>query len=552
MSTLEALKARNAELTSLAEEVLVARENAALESLLGTNTRASLLSEGMLNPGDPILTRSDIQKEIGFGESHIGPYQSQADDYLRGQCKPFYECEQDLQSMRGIGRYLSGADEMAIAVLANIRNYTIGEGAAVTVQARQGRGGEAYVAALQEFVDEFLDANDFTNEGESRVLLSSVTDGEHLLWLRNQGPRAPRIRYVGGEQITEPDQPQQIEQHFGLWGLCWAFGVATNHLDYETIHGYFVDWYGVGGENWDFVPAAESVFFKRNVPTVCKRGINDFYVPYRTLSRAAKLTDYVGKGSIIQASIAGIKEVAASSQQSTLENALRGRLTASDAQVVTNDGRTVTVTGETVLGGRMINTTGKYHHGPMGTPQGPVFVEVVQMLARRVGMRWCMPEYMISADASNANFSSTLVAGAPFVNQIRFEQASLADKEQELLWKAVDMAAKHGRFGGAQARDLYRLCEIQVEFPPPENVDAKQQEEIRDAQQNAGILSPKTRAAQSNLDYEQEIANGAKRTEPVQPMGLPGMPPAGGVVNPAVATSRLESLAEQALGRLVR
>ena len=39
------------------------------------------------------------------------------------------------------------------------------------------------------------------------------------------------------------------------------------------------------------------------------------------------------------------------------------------------------------------------------------FTLIVQACLRSVGCRWNMPEYMISGDASNANYSSTLVSG---------------------------------------------------------------------------------------------------------------------------------------------
>lgn len=507
-ASLETLAARRDELTEQLSAVDLAREIRYLESLLIGDTM-SQLAEAI--PNSPILTQAAINDEIGFGgRSHAGrPHISKADDYFEGRYRPFIENEQDIQVARGIGRYIAGADEMAKCILKNLRNYIVGPGGTVAVTPRKGKGGEAYIAALQEFVDEFCDLNDIQGESESQLLLQSITDGEVLAWLKPNGPAAPRLRFVGGEHLTQPPDIAAIEDHYGLCGLLWSFGVASDHDDYEQVHGYFVDWYGQGGERWEFIKAAESVFVKRNVPQVCKRGLTDFFSPYSRMALGSKLADYIARGAIIQASIAGIRKVPPSATNATVQNALAAKLTSSSVSAATTDGRNVTVMGEDILGGRLVTTSNDYMHGPMGTPQGPLFVQVYQMLARLSATCWAMPEYMVSSDASNANYSSTLVAGAPFVNNVKHEQRRLAKAEEELLWKAISMAAECGRFGGVTAQQLYQCCEVKVEFESPETVDQAQQEQVFDSQQAAGVLSAKTRASKSGLDYEQELANGA-------------------------------------------
>lgn len=523
MKSLTALQSEHAKVREHVEALALQKEIEAMQSAIGMFTMSGLLQEGILRPGDPILTQSQIQKEIGFGTGG-GYYSSLPDDYYLGRCRPFYENEGQHQQIRGIGRLLAGSDEMAACVLRNLRNYTIGEGYKVTVSPRKGKGGEAYAPIVQEFVDEFLEQTQLTNEGESDALLSTVIDGDYLVWLKPRGGEVPTIQFVGGEHITEPANPRRVENYEGLPELCWSFGVATDHVDYTQVAGYFCDWYGKG-EVWDFIPATDAVFIKRNVPRVCKRGISDFYIPFRSIERGGKLMSNIADQAAIQASIAYIKSAASGATQSDLESSLRNKLLNAPVNVTRFDGSTAQVTGESILGGRIVNTAGtEFKYGPMGTPQGPLFVDIYQAIARRVGTRWCFPEFMITGDASNNNRASSETAESPMIQSIVMEQGFLADKEQELVWKAVAMAAKHGRFGGAQFDELYATLSIIAEAPDPVSRDPLKQEQVFNSQQAAGILSKKTRAAKSNLDFEDEIANGAMEA----PSGLLDLDPASG------------------------
>lgn len=549
MANKETLIARRDQLQEQAELMTLEREVRAMESILGVDTFQQRVLEGMLRPGDPILSPRQIQREIGWGNGSFGAFSSQADDYYQGQCKPFYENEIDLQNIRGLGRFLAGSTEMAECVLRNVKSYTIDDG--FTAKVTPKPGGEQLAADLQTFVDDFRTENRLKNFGESDAIERSVIDGDYLLWLRPNGPNPPRVRFVGSEHITEPDNPRAVEDYaadaIGC-GLDWKFGVASDVDDPESVHGYFINWFGQD-TNWDLALASESVFYKRNVPRPCKRGISDFYIPFYSIDRGSKLFDNMVKGATIQASIAYIKSAATGTSAETLQNQLQNRLTGS-VNVMRPDGTTGTAVGETILGGKIINSSGStFHYGPMGTPQGPVFVEVYQLVARRVATRWCMKESMISGDASNNNLASELVAGDPFVKAIRKEQNDQKDKEEELIWKAVDMAAKYGRFGGLTSRELKKLVKLELEAISPEVRDPAKDEEVFDKQQAAGVLSARTRAAKSNLDYEQEIANGAKEKVEPTPFGAPGQ--IGPHTLPTGYESEDFSLAFRAMNRLM-
>ncbi len=152
MTDLVSLKEHNAQLREQVQAVALGKENAWLETMLGMTT---LAESAVLRPADRLLTPQDIQREVGWGGAYAAPFVSQPDDYYEGRCKPFYENEQDIGTQRGIGRYMAGADSMAVCVLSNLRNYTIGPGFKVTVSAKKGKGGEALVAETEPAAVQF-------------------------------------------------------------------------------------------------------------------------------------------------------------------------------------------------------------------------------------------------------------------------------------------------------------------------------------------------------------------------------------------------------------
>src|SRR6185369_4253327 len=77
----------------------------------------------------------------------------------------------------------------------------------------------------------------------------------------------------------------------------------------------------------------------------------------------------------------------------------------------------------------------EYLPGPMGAERNAGFELVGQYSLRRIGVRWNMPEYMISGDASNGNYSSTLVAESPFVKAREADQQFYKRHFLSILWK---------------------------------------------------------------------------------------------------------------------
>jgi hypothetical protein len=152
----------------------------------------------------------------------------------------------------------------------------------------------------------------------------------------------------------------------------------------------------------------------------------------------------------------------------------------------------------------------------MGSERNPNFVLVGQYVLRGIAVRWNIPEYLISADASNANYASALVAESPFVKARESDQQFYKRHFRSLLWKVLRLAWEGGRFArlnstplGNSWEALRMHVEIKIDAPAVATRDSLRLAQTQEVQIGLGILSRRTAAAQAGLDYDAEVAQGA-------------------------------------------
>ncbi len=131
------------------------------------------------------------------------------------------------------------------------------------------------------------------------------------------------------------------------------------------------------------------------------------------------------------------------------------------------------------------------------------FVAVLQAELRAVASRLVMPEFMLTSDASNANYASTMVAEGPAMRMFCRLQAEQVCDDLEVMWRVIDSAI----FAGRLPAETKAAIEIQAVAPSLAVRDQLQEAQRRKIENAAGILSPQTWSQQSGLDYEQEQAN---------------------------------------------
>jgi hypothetical protein len=128
------------------------------------------------------------------------------------------------------------------------------------------------------------------------------------------------------------------------------------------------------------------------------------------------------------------------------------------------------------------------------------YVTVLQAELRAVASRLVMPEFMLSSDASNANYSSTMVAEGPAVKIFdRLQYEMLAD-DVELLRQVIGNAVAAGRLPFAA------ISGVDIRGIPP---TLAVRDRLKDAQADQilvrnGAMSIATMALRGGLDPEQE------------------------------------------------
>lgn len=459
--------------------------------------------------GDIVDRREYLYDTPGFGYARADGRISRPDDRKDGKFYPFFENEMDLANIRGIGRYLATATDTGVAVIENLTNYTIGTGFTYQVQPRDPdpKANRGLVGAVQACVDAFTG-----QLAEREVFGRSRTDGEYFAWIHEfQGE--PVLDVVEPEFVTQPRDIRTLEDYIGDYGLSWSFGVASLPNRPARVAGYFSQWYG-SASDWEFIPPQEMIHLNLNTPTGVKRGLSDFYAVYLTLERAGKLLGNTLQGSAIQATIAYIKEHAPGATAASIQSIANSK---ADQILTVNKpgGGTKQVRQRKFEPGTIIETGAntKYHAGPLGSVNGPQFVNIVQAAFRVAGARWAMPEYMISGDASNGNYASILTAGGPFDRATQARQGFYKTPFERAHWMALGIRCRRGqfaRFGIYTLDQLQAAVKINVTAPTVAVQDSEKEESIRERRKKAGVLSARTWADQVGLDYDAEVKNGAK------------------------------------------
>lgn len=451
----------------------------------------------------------------GVDSSLNGRRATRPEDRQDGKFAPIFETEYDLAVIRGIGRNLA-ATEVGRGVLESLTSFTIGAGFEYTAKPMAIGSDENLAAAVQSALEQCFERNGWwegSSAGDSletELFQRSIVDGESFAWVCGRDV-LPDIVVVEPDHITEPADKHGLENYIDEYGLDWSFGCATEPNRIATRRGYFAKWNG-SGSDWDYLRNGSVTHIRSNVPRGVKRGVSDYYEAFLTLERASKLLGNTMQGAAIQACIAYIRKAATGTTLVTMQGT---RNTAADYQSMFNRprGGSRQIYQEKFHPGKVIDASGfDFQYGPMGSPSGPVFVDVIAAALRIAGARWQMPEYMISGDASNANYSSTLVAGGPFAVSRQRQQRRFKGYFAEIAWKVLRHMAARGAFadyGVYSVAELKQRVTLDIQAPCVTISDRLQDEQLREIRKRNGVLSARTWAAQVDLDYDDELGNGA-------------------------------------------
>jgi hypothetical protein len=481
------------------------------------------------------------------------------DDFSEGRCLPLYENAQDVRRMRAEGRNLLAFFPTSRGLLRKLTDYVIGTGWDFSVkpkkQFRNDPTAIRLAAVVQSVLDKHLEYNNFVGNLDREIHEESRIVGDSMPTLYAE-ENYVRIEQTDPGCVTEPANQKPLERMCrtshklnGWWhGVHTTYSQAMKRDDVTRPLGYHAVFDRLG-EQWDYLPASRVEHIKRNVPRIARVGYSDFKIVQTELETSAKLRRNTAEGAAILAAIVMIRQHAEGVSKSSIERMVSENATSSYQRNSVENARTVQSertrpgTVKDIPHGMTAMT------GPLGTLNQPIYVEVEQHVLRIAGATWSMPEYMSTGDASNANYSSTLVAESPFVKYCEQEQGYYGGHYIRLHWKALRMHCEGGMLRGHSWEKIRNFLDLDAEYKSPASRDQVALVQTNQILHDKGILSKRTWAADAGLDLDEEIANGAKEapTPGYDANGVPLFDPNRAMMAPS---PRMEALAARAIATL--
>ncbi len=392
---------------------------------------------------------------------------------------PFTD-EQQLAEIRGQCRALAVGNEFAINGHENRISYIVGSGHVYRAVARKGRtAAESLLNGVQAVLDEFARINHW-HKRQQEIVLRKDRDGECFLRLFPAPDGTTRLRFV------EPDQVAAPADRVG--DPSASFGVQTDTADVETVVGYWID------GRW--IDAEAIQHRKANVDANVKRGLPLFYPVRKNLRRAEKLLRNMSVVSEIQSAIAIIRKHTAATNAG-LEQFVAGQADLS----VTSQATGRTSHFRRFAPGTILDAlSGTEYEFPASGIDAGRYVVVLQAELRAIASRLVMPEFMLSSDASNANYSSTMVAEGPAVKMFERLQYEMLEDDLDVMRWVVFHAVEAGRLP-AEA-----IADVDIRGIPP---TLAVRDRLKEAQADQilvrnGAMSVETMAMRNGLDPEHE------------------------------------------------
>ena len=377
------------------------------------------------------------------------------------------------QDLRSRARTLVAQNPHAKNVLRLLESYVTGAGLKLVHHARTGAAASELLGLADRLWSDFLSAN-VTHYSFREHARRSWRDGECFLRRYSDSQWPPAVRVLDPETIGScPDYP--VSQ-----------GILTDPHDVESPLEYLrLD--PLQGGLAERIPASDILHTRVGVDSNQKRGVTVLAPILGTLDCYEKWIDTELHARKLQASIVLWRKVQGSPQQvqaaadpsgSGLPNGQRTERFKPGSILTTNQATEIkflqpdTNFGDAVPLGRLL----------------------LLSVAAGVGL----PEFMLTSDASNANYASTMVAEGPAVKLFQSEQQFFA-QEFTRLWRWVMEVAQQQ---GLLPEDFFEQVEAGWAFPQLVTRD-RPRERAADAQLvELGILSRSEVARRDGVEPE--------------------------------------------------
>jgi len=503
LPALRTLRANHERLTLAREVAVLEAQNQILETSLGNNDWGRYI--------DPHSRYRDDERD----------WMTVANIYdrKRGGDQDVYRNEEELHAIRTLARYLVRANPYASGMMRQLTNFTIRKGFTYKSEPEPEYKEDKQAAKLadrvQVFIDRWIDLNVWPKR-EREMFRRTERDGESIGRLFPREDGLSIWRFVEPEFVKNPANALEEQG--------WTFGIKhkvdAEGQDVETIEKYWIS-YSADSSKGEEIDAAQVFHLKMSdTDSTLKRGLSGFFSTRDAFHDAAKLNHNMSVGASILAAIAYITQTAGVTQAQ-----LQAYITGQSDAVRQNAsmGRTEYYRREGP--GQVVHVgEGREYKAPPMASNSPHFVAILAAALRCAAARWNMPEFMVSSDASNANYASTLVSGSPFVTAVECEQDHYVQMFAQIIWRAIEIAAKADWFRPFKYEDILAMVAVHIEPPQVAIANRIENATVHEIQHRNGVLSKQTWRMREGLDNDEEKAK--LEEEPPTP-SQPGAPPGG-------------------------
>jgi hypothetical protein len=504
-------------LRDLQEQVDRERLNAELASI--KQTRQVMEQAGgefgnWINPATPFFDSPD------FFFPYVGenlPFNM--DNRLKGELLPVYITEYGLKLLRDYSRWLAAFNPYAISALENRVSYVIGKGFGYTAVPSSRKpvftSGDRELCRMAQAVwDEFTDRVDW-GQWEQLIAHKVDVDGEAFI----------RFFHTGGGRVTiRPVEPEHVRSP-GDQSAHLSYGIETPEYDIMDVMAYWVILNPALSVSPTRIPAEEMMHFKQDVGPSAKRGY-PLLIPIRqNLARAVSLLQYMTALARAQSSIAMTRKWKQYSAQS-INAWQQNNADVQSANWFSGQQRY----GKQYLPGTVLDIPENVEYEFPATKIGAAaLTEVLQAELRAIGARLVMPEYMISGDASNNNYASSLVSEAPSVKNFERIQSTYSrwfgdgrkgsPRHCGVWWRVMRAAVEWGLL----PREVLSRVKAHVEPPMVAARDQQKDTERFKSLNESGVMSKETWSKKEGLERDREKTQ-IEKEQAEQPQGVPGQP----------------------------
>lgn len=417
--------------------------------------------------------------------------------------------ERELTDARELCRRMLSYNEFVINGHEVRVNYAVDVGFQFKAVAKDAAAREdAKVYLLQDFIDELL-ANNKWCERQRETVLRYDRDGEVFRRRFRDADGMTRIRFVEPWQVTSEGLGDTDDLQFGI---------ECEPGDAESPVRYYLT--QIAGSPPTPVDAEEIQHIKANVDMNVRRGVPLFWPAAKNARRVSDVLRNVGVKDTLAAALCVNRR-----HSTATTSAAASSFASGGATLRTTNPLTGQLDNRKAYGaGTFLDTNKNTEYEALNIADGiDQMVMGLDAMLRALAAAAGLPEFMLTSNAANGNYSSTMVAEGPAVRTFRTIQSMLKTADLEILDEAVEWAIQCGRLPA----DILDAVEIQVELPQLTTRDAAVEASANKTYVDMNVLSQQTLSSKLGLEYDQEQENikAHKAANPPEPMpGLLGGP----------------------------